>query len=66
MKLILKQENNLKSWAWRSLLGPSSIVDGVVETLTLSTFNFNLKYKIATKLAKSRYNHNKSLNSTID
>jgi len=61
MKLILKPETNMTSWLWRSLLGPSVIVDGIVATITLSTHSPNLKTKVVSKLAKSRYNHIKSL-----
>ena len=60
MKLILKPENTVKSWFWRSLLGPATIGDGIVATLSLSTFNFGLKYKTTQKLAKTRYNSKKS------
>ena len=60
MKLILKPENNAKSWLCRAMIGPATVIDGIVSTITLSTFNFGLKYKMSQKLAKSRYNYSKS------
>lgn len=44
-----KREPSAKAWMWRLLLGPASIVDGVVETLT---FGF---YGVAAKLHVSKY-----------
>lgn len=44
----------MRAWAWRLALGPASILDGVVETITMGFFGVGAKLSVSRKLAKSR------------
>jgi hypothetical protein len=51
---IYPAEKKLKPFLWKTLVGPASIVDGIIETLTLGNCSPSLKLKVARILAKSR------------
>lgn len=48
------KEPSLKAWFWRVLIGPATIVQGVVATLTLGTVSVYLSVECARWLAKAR------------
>lgn len=56
MKLVKypKTEPTKKAWAWRLLLGPAAILDGLVETLTLGRYGVGAKLSAAKNLARAR------------
>jgi hypothetical protein len=58
MKLINTPETSLCAWFLRSLIGPATILDGIAATLTLSKFNFGLKFKTSLKLNNYRQSYN--------
>lgn len=47
-------ERTLQAWGWRLLLGPASILDGIVLTLTLGTWSPRFTLRVARSLAGSR------------
>lgn len=47
-------EPSLAAWCWRLTLGPASMLDGLVETLTLGHFGVGAKLNVAKNLAKAR------------
>lgn len=48
------KEPSLKAWFWRVLIGPATIVQGVVATLTLGTVSVSLAMECARWLAHAR------------
>jgi hypothetical protein len=50
-----KLEKSAKSWAWRSLLGPAMIIDGICSALTVGTVSLGMSLEVARKLAKERF-----------
>lgn len=57
MFINLRREKCAKAWALRLLFGPATIIDGVVQTITLGTFNPGLALKAARQLAWQRMAH---------
>ena len=49
-----KKEPSLKAWMWRLLLGPASIVDGIIETLTFGFYGVAAKLRVSRNLALAR------------
>jgi hypothetical protein len=56
MKLtaLKKKEPNMKAWGWRMLLGPASLIDGLVETISFSFFGVGAKLWASKNLALAR------------
>lgn len=55
IKTFPKREPNVKAWMLRLLLGPASIADGVVETLTFGFYGIGTKLHVARRLADIRF-----------
>lgn len=51
---IHKPESSAKAWAWRIVLGPASVLDGVVEFFSLGFISFGAKLAVARNLARAR------------
>lgn len=49
-----KTEPTKRAWAWRLMLGPATLLDGVVETLTLGRYGVGAKLSAAKNLARAR------------
>ena len=56
MRLFMypKKEHSAKAWLWRLLLGPASVLDGIVETLSFSFIGVGARLSASRNLAKSR------------
>ena len=54
MRLNLKKEKSIRGWLLRSLVGPAYIIDGIVNTFTLSSVNSGCALNITKKLAMVR------------
>jgi hypothetical protein len=50
-----KTEPSAKAWGYRLLLGPASLLDGLVETLTFGFYGIGAKCQVAMCLSKARY-----------
>ena len=49
-----KTEPNKTAYAWKLMLGPASLLDGIVETVTLGRYGIGARYTVARNLARSR------------
>lgn len=56
MKLVAypKKEPTRKALAWKLLLGPASLLDGLFETLTLGRYGIGARLAAAKNLARAR------------
>lgn len=54
IRLNLRKEPNVKAWLWRGLVGPASILDGIVSTVTVGTVSTGLALATSKALALSR------------
>ena len=52
---VYPREKHLKPFIWKAIIGPASIIDGIVETITLGHISPLLKLKVSILLAKSRW-----------
>lgn len=48
------REPSLSCWGWRMLFGPSCLVDGLVETLTLGFVGVGCRLAVSRNLAGAR------------
>ena len=55
MTLNFRNEPSVRAWAWRALVGPSSVIDGAVLAVTLGTLNIGLALAVARRLAQARF-----------
>lgn len=49
-----KKEPSIKAWAFRLLLGPASLLDGIVETLTFGFYGVGARLEVSKMLAMAR------------
>jgi hypothetical protein len=50
------KERDIKTFAWRMLMGPAQIIDGLVYTFTLGCVAAGLSLKVARRMMQSRLN----------
>jgi hypothetical protein len=55
MNVNRKIEQTAVAWAWRSLLGPAMLIDGVLATLTLGTLSVGAALEVSRRLAMARF-----------
>lgn len=48
------REPNMKAWMWKLSLGPASILDGFVETLSFGCYGLGARLAAARRLAMAR------------
>lgn len=55
MNVNRKTEQTAAAWAWRALLGPAMLLDGLLSTLTIGTLSAGTALKVSRRLAMARY-----------
>ncbi len=55
MRLNLKAEQTLSAWLWRAALGPATVIDGVLSSITLGTLHVGLGLESARRLSTARF-----------
>ncbi len=55
MNVNRKIEQTAEAWAWRALLGPSMLLDGIISTLTLGALSLGATLKVSRRLAMARF-----------
>lgn len=58
MYITKKAEKTLAAWAWRVLLGPALLLEGLLQTVTLGTIYTGAVVRVASRLARARINAN--------
>ncbi len=54
MRLNLTGESSVEAWFWRLLLGPATVLDGVVATLTGGSLLLGAGFAVTKRLARDR------------
>ena len=54
MNVNRKIEQSAAAWAWRALLGPAMLLDGLLSTLTLGTLSVGAALEVSRRLAMAR------------
>ena len=55
MTMHRKIEQTVEAWAWRALLGPAMLLDGLLSTLTLGTLSVGAALEVSRRLAVARF-----------
>lgn len=55
MNVNRKIEQTAAAWAWRALLGPAMLLDGLLSTLTLGTLSAGFALEVSRRLARARF-----------
>ena len=55
MRINRKTEQTARAWAWRCLLGPAMLLDGLVSTLTLGTLSVGAALEVSRRLSIARF-----------
>lgn len=45
---------SLEAWCWKLLSGPASILDGIVETITLGNWSLSARLTVSRNLSRAR------------
>ena len=48
-------EQTSAAWAWRALLGPAMLLDGLLSTLTIGTVSVGAALEVSRRLAMARF-----------
>jgi|688.fasta_scaffold2571403_2 hypothetical protein len=55
MRVNRKNEQTAKAWAWRCLMGPAMLLDGLLSTLTIGTVSVGASLEVSRRLAMARF-----------
>lgn len=55
MNVNRKAEQTAAAWAWRALLGPAMLLDGLLSTLTLGTLSVGAALGVSRRLTMARF-----------
>jgi hypothetical protein len=61
VRFYLHTEPHWRAWAWKILVGPAALLDGLCETLTLGFVGVGAKLAATRRLAQSRACHGHAL-----
>ena len=54
MRVNRKFEQTAAAWAWRGLLGPALMLDGLLSMLTIGTLSIGAALEVSRRLTKAR------------
>jgi hypothetical protein len=54
VRLHTSKERSAKAWMWRLAIGPASIIQGIISTLTFGMVSTNLTLEVTRQLALAR------------